>query len=573
MIAPPAQRVVRVKPSDMVQKLLRLNGAPFSIKDYPYLIPIYDTNCPEVGLFTARQIAKSTTLASKMVLEACFDPPGSNQVLVTPLQEQAYVFATQRLRDFIHESPLVKRGFFSGPQVVDQMLRKQFNNGNMVSLGYAQRTADRLRGRSAGKIKFDEVQDIFPEVIPVVKEMAFRVGNPNYWYCGTPKSKNNYMEALRTRSTGAEWAVRCPATGCKKWNLRWNEKNIGNKGVICEFCGQPLNTNVGQWVQARKLDRHLGKAARVTMESYRIPQLIVKPIMDMPDKWLELLSKYGTYSQEQFYNEVLGLPFDSGSQPVTMEQLYACCADRPNELPDTMDRSMPPLVMGVDWAYMGENSFTVIIIGGWSSFPSKFKVFYYKVFKGVENDSLFQIKWIEDIFKERRIKLIGADWGAGHVQNLQLINKLSEECVAQMFHTGMKGKGSRNAARAKWEPRSRKWHLARTAVLTDVFEGIRRKQIEFPRATECEELFRHIMAETLEYRPETNTQFYTNADPDDCLHALCYATLAGELLLHGDFRGHLGSAPAPMAGDAWNEAEHPVDGVFYGEDAPYGQLV
>jgi len=560
---------IKVKPSKLVGKILQLNGKPFDISEFPYLTAIYDTSAREVGLFTARQIAKSTTLASKNVMEAVVATPVSRQILVTPLQDQAYVFSTQRLRDFIHESPIVKNGFFSGAGVVDQMLRKVFNNGNTITLGYAQKTADRLRGHSASKLHFDEVQDIHPDVIPVIKEMAFRVQNSNYWYCGTPKTVSNHMEAMRSRSTGNEWAVKCQQAGCGKWNMSWTERNVGDTGVVCEFCRKPINTNLGQWISARRIDVEKGRESKITMESYRIPQLIVKPIMDNPYKWRELLDKVRDYPTAQLYNEVFGMPYDSGAQPITLEQLIRCCkSDRPNQLPDPALKNLPPLVMGVDWAFVGENSFTFVIIGGWTSFPFNFEVYYWKIFKGQESDSIYQVDWIAKIVEQCNIKLIGADWGAGHVQNIQLVNKLGEERVAQLWHTGMNsGGGSRSAQRAKFEPRTRKWHLSRTAVLTDTFESLRRQQIKLPRYEECDELIHHIMAESMEFRELANRVFYTHVDPDDGLHALTFALLAGELLIRGNFGGHRGSElVAPMAASApdveFNECEDSTSGIY-----------
>ena len=530
-----------------------LGGEPFSIAEYPYLEAIYDTSCPRVGLFTGRQVSKSTTLASDATIHAVTTPNG-RQVIVSPLQEQAYVFSTQRLRDFIHESPIVKEGFFTGPQVVDQMLRKVFSNNHMITLGYAQRTADRLRGQSAGRITFDEIQDILPEVIPVVEEMAFRVKRPFFRYCGTPKSYSNHMEAMRKRSTGCEWGVKCHHAGCGYWNLRWDENNIGDNGVVCAKCKGRIDTNTGQWVAARKLDVEKGKDAQISMESYRIPQLIVKPIMDDPFKWRELLDKLRSYSTEKFRNEVLGLPADSGTQPITIEQLARCCiSDRRNIMPHPGMPGVPPLVMGVDWAFTAENSYTFVVIGAWNPFPHKFEVYYWKIFKGVESDSQYQIDWICDAFRASGCRLIGADWGAGHVQNIQLINRLGDQCVAQMWHTGMRGAGGGKAMRAKWEPKTRKYHLARTRVLTDTFETMRQQRCTFPRIEECGEFFDHIMAEVMEYNDKTNTQMYTNVEPDDGLHSLTYAMLAGELFIAGDFRGHLGQeaviAPAARAHD------------------------
>lgn len=524
-----------IEPYILAQKLFCLRGEPFDLSSYPYLRAIHNTNSPEVALFTARQIAKSTTLADKMVMKAITEP-ASSQIYIAPLQDQAEVFASQRLKDFLVDSPIVKDGFFTGSNVIDQVFRKRLQNNSVIACSYAQRTADRIRGRSAGTILFDEFQDIFPDVIGVIKELAFRVKNPIYWYCGTPKSMSNHMEAVRARSTGNEWAVKC--THCSKWNLSWTEKNIGARGVVCEFCSGDIDTNSGQWVSARRIDTHMGKDSRVSVEGYRIPQLIVKPIMDEPRKWIELLGKLKSYSNTQFRNEVLGLPSESGEAPTTIDQLRACCdPNRPNRLPDCRDPSLPPLTLGVDWAFNAENSYTFVTIGAWNPFPSKFDVYYWKIFRGVESDSIFQEEWITDVVRRLDIQLVCADWGAGHVQNLHLARELGPSKVMQVWHTGMQGAGSSRASRAKWEPKTQKFHLARTRVLTDTFESIRRRECRFPRAEECGEFFDHILAETLEFSPRTNIQMYSNINPDDGLHSLTYCQLGSEMLLNGSFRG------------------------------------
>ena len=548
---------LKLEPYDFCQEILSLNNKPFDLSDYPYLKSIYNTNSREVGLFTARQVSKSTTLASLMVAHAVLNPK-SAQLYVSPLEDQAKVFSTQRLKDFLEDSPLVHDGFFSG-NITNQVHQKILSNGAMISCGFAQRTADRLRGRSAGRLKFDEVQDIMSDVIQVVKRMAFRVLEPSFWYCGTPKSLGNHMEGMRGRSTAAEWAVKCQQMGCGKWNMTWAEKNIGNHGVICEFCGRSINTNLGQWVKRRELDFEKGKDASVTMESYRVSQLICKPIMDDPFKWRDLLKDVREMSTALLYNEVFGLPFDSGIPPVTLNQLMHCCvADRKNEIPAKGARGIPPLVMGVDWAFHGIDSYTYVVIGAWNSFPHQFDVYYHHCFKGAETDSLYQIKEILRIAQQHDIYLIGADYGAGQVQNLQLINELGEQRVAQMWHTGMIGRGGKTQ-RAKWEPKTRKWHLARTPVLTDTFEMLRKANCRLPRAEDNATLFDHLLAVSIEFNEKTNTMQYVHIKPDDATHALTYAMLAGELLIQGNFGAHAGSQSVSagqqsleqMADDGW----------------------
>jgi hypothetical protein len=185
----------------------------------------------------------------------------------------------------------------------------------------------------------------------------------------------------------------------------------------------------------------------------------------------------------------------------------------------------------------------VLVIGGWDSFPSKFRVYYYRIFRGSETDSRFQIATIVQNYRAAGVQLIGADWGAGHVQNIDLQNTLGVDRVMQLWHTGLNGggAGAARAARMKWDPRVGKWHLARTRVLTDTFEAVRKQQIEFPRSEDCRDMFDHFLSMSLEYNERTNLQHYTHLKPDDCVHAVTFAMLAGEFYLRGDFQGNQNS--------------------------------
>jgi hypothetical protein len=493
----------------------------------------------------------STTIASKMVSVAITHPHGS-QVLVTPLQDQAFVFSTQRLTDFLERSPVIRAGYFNGPDIINQTLKKRLTNHHLISLGYAQRTADRLRGQSVKTaLNYDEVQDIYPDVIPVINELAFRYPDCKFLYSGTPKSGQNHMEAMHERSTGAEWAVKCQHGGCNHWNMTWDETNIGELGVVCSKCRQPINTNLGQWVVRRKYGS-VKNNRKILMEAYRIPQLIVKPIMDHPVKWDELLTKFREYPNAQFRNEVLGMAADCGSQPITLSQLAACCeSDRRNELPLlTSATARPPaLIMGVDWAVNGAvndgNSHTAVVIGGWNPFPARFDVLYYKIFMGAESGPEYEMDWIIRMVEACGINLVAADWGSGMVQNITVSNAIGAERLVQMWHAGNLGAGSSKAPRAIWNAKTCKYHLARTRVLTDTFESLRNKQVRLPRQPECEPFFAQILAEAMEYNDKSNTLRYVNIKPDDCLHALTYAMIGSELYINGDFRGHTGSIQLP----------------------------
>lgn len=101
-----------------------------------------------------------------------------------------------------------------------------------------------------------------------------------------------------------------------------------------------------------------------------------------------------------FYNETLGLEYDSGAIPITKAELIgACDSDREmTPVPHKGHRNRPS-IMGIDYGPVNsENSFTVItivqVIGG------KLQVVYSKRYTGKESDYAFIHEEIPRLFKE-----------------------------------------------------------------------------------------------------------------------------------------------------------------------------
>lgn len=205
------------------------------------------------------------------------------------------------------------------------------------------------RGIPAWMLQLDEFQDILSDNIPVIEQCLSHA--PERWkrflYAGTPKSLDNNIEYYRERlSTQGEWVVPCDRHTPSHWNIL-GEKNIGKKGLVCEKCGKLINpmTDRAQW--ARMVEK-------APFESYRIPQLMVpwKP-------WEEVLLDYERYPRDKFYNEVLGISYDSGMRPLTTEQMRAVC--NPNlhmvDYENYRDLSYSqPIYAGIDWGCHDEDT-------------------------------------------------------------------------------------------------------------------------------------------------------------------------------------------------------------------------
>src|SRR4030095_16449631 len=146
-------------------------------------------------------------------------------------------------------------------------------------------------------------------------------------------------------------------------------------------------------------------------ESYRIPQLMV-PWRSWAEIWLD----YERYSREKFYNEVLGLSYDSGMRPLTTAQIKAHCNERVSMAREVLEPYRKAhlgtnVFAGIDWG-TGENSYTVLSLGHYVC--SKFRIFFIHRFTGEDTDPELQLKKIVEILIAFNAKVIGADYGGGN---------------------------------------------------------------------------------------------------------------------------------------------------------------
>lgn len=329
----------------------------FKFEGRRHLIRIYDSPVKRRLLICGRQVEKSTMLGN---LALCYMSlvPAFRLLYVSPSATQTTTFSNDRIKEPIETSPILRR--FTTQMLSANILEKQFINRSKITLRYAFLNADRTRGIPADMLEIDEFQDVLGDNIPVI-EQCLAHGRPKwriYLYAGTPKSLDNNIEYLRANSsTQGEWVVPCDACGVKSGPQRsrhWNilgERNIGKKGLICEKCGTLLNAAHpdAAWMAQVAWD-----PVKVPFESYRISQLMVpwKP-------WEEVLIQYQKYPRDKFYNEVLGLSYDSGLRPLTRAQVMACCRQDLSMQNIENYRQLgysQPIFAGIDWGCHDEDT-------------------------------------------------------------------------------------------------------------------------------------------------------------------------------------------------------------------------
>jgi len=475
----------------------------------------YDTPARRILLFCARQVEKSTLLGNRAITYSCM-VTGCRTLYVSPSATQTKTFSSDRIKDPLETSEVLRA--FTMNALQQNVFEKQFVNRSKITLRYAFLNADRTRGIPAWQLLIDELQDILSDNIPIIEQCTSHA--PERWkrfvYSGTPKSLDNVIEYYRANlSTQGEWVVPCDrhgGEGGRYWNILC-EKNIDRKGLVCEKCRElidPMHPDA-QW--ARMVED-------APFESYRIPQLMV------PWKaWTEILLDYERYGRDKFYNEVLGISFDSGLRPLTMKQVQDCCLEEVRMSFEALEalRNLSygrDVFAGIDWG-TGEHSYTVLTLGMYVN--SKFRIFYIHRFVGEDTDPEVQLTKIIQMLRYFNVVIVGVDYGGGHYPNDRLVRTFGQERVQKYQYV------AKSKKKVHWNPNYRRWLTNRTDVMSDIFNALKRKQVELPRWEEFKQPYaQDLMNIYSEYNESLRMIQYRHSPdkPDDSFHSIVYCLLA-----------------------------------------------
>ncbi|RPH40308.1 MAG: hypothetical protein EHM87_22450 [Burkholderiales bacterium] len=519
-------QVLKLRPSQFVGFAMRMPNSEtgllekFSFEGRRHMVAPYDSPARRVLLVAARQVEKSTLCGNLALSYSCIIP-SYKTLYVSPSAMQTKTFSADRLKEPMDTSEILTA--FSTGYLAKNIFEKQFVNRSKITLRYSYLTADRTRGIPAYMLILDEIQDIIYDNVPVMEQCTSHAPEAlkKYVFAGTPKSLDNTIEHYRSKmSTQGEWVVPCDACGSsagagRYWNIL-GEKNIGKKYLICENCGgrlDPMHADA-QWASqvTYRPDKEM-------FQSFRIPQLMVpwKP-------WSELIHQYETYPRAKFYNEVLGISFDSGMRPLSLSQVREHCSPDISMCPEDVakyeGRSFAaPVFMGVDYG-TGEHSYTAITLGTYVNM--KFVIFYMHRCTGKETEPPVQLEMICDLVRRFNVAVIATDYGGGFDRNDHLVRQFGPQRVHKFQYM------ARCKKKVEWDGKLLRWKVHRTEVMSDIFNAIKRGVFVFPRWEEFQDPCASDMCNIFSEYSETlrMIQYMHSPDmPDDCFHSLLYCFL------------------------------------------------
>ncbi len=523
--------------SEFSENFLYLHGSPLSLKYYPFVRAIYDYDpSTTVVLQTGRQVSKSTTIASIIIANAIMlqrnpyniDTLGSGGVrslYVTSAVDQAKIFSYSRLGPLIDDSPFIKK-YFTNKHLTNNVFNKTLYNKKYMSLPsdiyirYAMLTAMRLRGITSDIIYFDEAQNMVLDVMDIVRQSSFTSVWGHEYIMGTPLRTEGTLARYWKDSTQNEWVVKC--LSCNKYNILLYE-SIGNNGPICTKCGRVLDPKIGTWVRMNPEAAEKGNI----IEGFRISQLhfFGAPWMNWDTKILSKVNDTKT-TASTIYNEILGLPYDSGSVNLTEEDIEKCCdssyINKKVEDPPIRTRAS---YMGIDWGPSNsDRSFTVVTI---LQASSKLKpiVRLMKRFTGNEADFAYLHDIITKLAIKWNVKVIGADRGLGEASNAELRRRLSSSTkIYEFMYSETLKEGSR------WDPRAKCYIINRTQYLENFFNDIKEQQYILPNFKSIYDPYvKDMTAIVCDYNEIKKRNVYINSEPDDTVHSLIFGKMGMRL--------------------------------------------
>ncbi len=464
----PKKEKTRSLRTDVVTKYFKTDhGDKFSFDGREYLKSIYNHEYHNLTLLTSRQAEKTTFNCNDILLSTAFFK--HEKILYTVAnQDQVNNFVDKITSQISMNSDLKKHCF--GKNSISNKKEIRFNNGSRISFRAVGLSPSSARSSSVRKIYFDEVQSIEENSIPVVSECASHFsGEASYFYTGTPLSSRNILSRKYNESCQNEWIITCHH--CQKKNPPLGMEHIdpAKPFLFCIHCGTDMDARQGKWIP-QNLDSDI--------QGFRICRLMT-PTCTWRTKGLDgVLNRYYQYSEAQFHQEVLGIPFDHGSMPVTEKEIYSNCEDYDFvDIENISDYIRSEMTFGaIDWAWSnkeGGQAFTIYSVS--QLLHGRIKVLFVKRFHGPKynNNPDKVIEEIAYISARINVKGIATDYGLGHNENLRLRDRVSAP-VFEMQYGNVKGDW-------KWDKDGSRFIVSRTRTLDLAFNRIKKKLYMFPR--------------------------------------------------------------------------------------------
>lgn len=506
--------------------------------DRPYTIPFMDLRAgSSVTAVTGRQVGKSSTLIirNKMMSDLL---PNYATLYIAPHPNHVDTFKNRYKK---------MEAWFKYPAIESKKFRqnlglKEWSNGSTMKMIHALDDATPIRGNTADEVQIDEYQNFDPnhefEILPVIKSSDWKF----IMRTGTALTLDNGLSVEYDHGSQGRWMVRCPFGHYTNMGLAEHVLScIKPDGMYCVPCQKKQHKT-----KINPLDGFYDHANMAQLEngvvSLHAPQLIVPAYVTDIEEWLTIYNDFVRFPEHRFLQEVCGIPTESGTRELAVQDLIAMCDPEAPSYEDRLRKARNGyyrwVISGCDWggsdyqsASSIKESYTYHCIIGMTP-DGRIDILHFEQHSGMDFPSI-ALK-IATIHKMFRGTALASDFGVGQAYNM-LIRKHMP--ATRHFIFNYTGPNTAAIAEPAFEHMFNQFSLNKTESLTTTFLAIKSLSI---RCFRWQEASRHLMQFLNLIRIPQDTESGAKfkyvrhgAKPDDSLHALNFAfallrTLTGE---------------------------------------------
>ena len=502
-------------------------GRPQSLERFQMMRPIYNQTPQRLLLKCSRKTLKSTLLSNMIALNLLRYQ--HYKMLYLAPQELSTKYFSNNYLNVRFESPPLKAILtgFSRNDVFEKTLR---DTNSSVILRYCNEDASRIRGPATDQNIHDEVQDMLFEVLPIIKETMTLSDFKREIFAGTPLTTDNTINELWKTSSQCEWMTKC--TACNHWNSLTVDNDpmrmVQKKGLCCSKCDALIDTGTGEWIEFNP--------GKYDLIGYHLAQPILTHFNQSEREWAEIYKKVwntgsNRYSPGQIYNEVFGLAYDTGTKPITEEELkkLSVLGDMANVYQNNVHRYLY-ITCGVDWGVNMETSRTAVVMGGLRE-DGVYEVFYAKILKDFNYEQhIYDIAQLINAYGS----YCACDGGPDPARGKKLAEQTSWQRTQMVRYEDGPLMQRYKIPPDAIDPSQNRWCLHRSDTMGFTFDLLKKGKVLFPMWEQSSECFYDILNIFVEVKEGVLRQElvyrHPASKPDDFFHALNFAVCQAHLL-------------------------------------------
>lgn len=577
-------------PIHFVEKYLTLDGEPFTLHNngykpfcdiYRYIgIKALEPDSKPTIIVKGRQVG-ATTMASALEMyfmgSGLFGTgikPAIRIIHAFPQLELAAAYSKTKLNQMISSSISApgeqgKRGtkpksymqnlLDQSTATNDSLHFKQFVGGNHLWIESVGLDGDRIMGRSADVLFFDEVQKTtglaIGNSLKVLTTAKYgRKPGGVQVYFGTPRRKGSDFYKMWEKSSQQYYYLGCE--NCKEYfplytpgSDKWKEIWIHTKVVKCTHCGFEQDklqaAERGKWVALKDPND-----PDCTMVGFHINQLYM-PMFTREDIDRESPGKHPINTERVYQNEVLGEFFQGDSSPITEEEIKTFCGDAGRKYSGRLNKDENQIiVMGIDYGLksdleqmanpdntknQGQSYSTAVILK--SKGPGLLSIEYSTKFK--RNDPESKRGIIDTLMRQYSVDLTIADIGYSNDFSYELHQSYGDKYLVSRAHSKII-----EHTRYITNTSPKEVQFERDYYIGELYEQMKKGMIRFPYGDyeKISWLIDHCCS--MEIKPsiskygEHSIHYVKGTSPNDGFMALLNAYIAYKFIITNGFNNN-----------------------------------